>query len=165
MDLNYEKDLTIDSEALDVEWLGQAELMRRYTHHAANMKKGMDEAKEQMDVAKAQLDMGIRSAPNKYGLEKVTEGALQSLILLQPQCQKLSQAYIDAKYEYDIAVGAVRSMDQRKDALENLVRLLNASYFAGPQTPRDLSRERLEVQNRRQQNAKIQITRGRKAPG
>ena len=165
MELNYEKDLAIDSEALDVEWLGQAELMRRYTRHAADMKKQMDETKERLDVTKAQLDMGIRSAPSHYGLEKVTEGALQSIILLQPQCQKLSQAYIDAKYEYDIAVGAVRAVDQRKDALENLVRLLNASYFAGPQTPRDLSRERLEAQNRRQQNAKIQITRGRKAPG
>lgn len=157
MDLNYEEDIRIDPEALDVEWLGQADLMRRYSKHAAEMKRAVDEAKERLEMGKAQIEMDIRADPDKYGLSKVTEGAIQSTMVLQEEYQQLSKEYIDAKYESDIAQGAVRSVDQRKTALQELVHLLSTSYFAGPQTPRNLSAEWLEVREKRAANAKVKI--------
>ena len=161
-ELNYEQDISIDCDALDVEWVKQPDLMRRYADHAAVTKKEVDESKERLDVVRARLDREVRSNPGKYGLDKLTESVVQSTILLQDEYQEASQEYIDAKYEYDIATSAVRAVDQKKTALENLVRLLAASYFAGPQTPRNLSREWLEESERRAQNTKIKITRGRK---
>ena len=163
MDLNYEEDIRIDPTALDVEWLEQPELMRKYAQHVAEMEKLRDAAKERLDVGKARIEMEIRNDPKKFGLEKMTEGSIQSTILLQDEYKRLVQDYNDAKYEYGVAVAAVRAVDQRKTALENLVKLLTASYFAGPKAPRDLYQEHLDHVERKRNNAKVKISRkGRK---
>jgi len=162
MELDYEQDIRIDPEALDVEWLGQADLMRRYTRHAAEMKREVDEAKERLEVGKATIEMDIRANPDKYGLSKVTESAIQSVMVLQDEYRQLMKEYIDAKYEADIAIGAVRAVDQRKSALEELVRLLGSSYFAGPRIPRDLATEWIQERQRKEENAKVKIRKHKK---
>ena len=158
-ELNYELDTSIDEQALDVEWLQQADLMRKYAAHAAATKRYMDEIKERLEVEKARLDLEIRKDPSKYGIEKVTESVVQSAILIQPEYQELQRLYREARYENDIANAAVRAIDQKKTALENLVRLLIASYFAGPATPRDLTKEWAEKVEQRGANAKVRMRR------
>ena len=159
MDLDYERDIVIDHTALDVEWVQQPTLMLRYAEHAALMKKEMDETKERFDLRKAQIEMKVRGDPEGYGVTKVTESAIQSIILQQPEYQLVAKEYIDARYEYDVATAAVRAIDQRKTALENLVRLLLGAYFAGPQAPRDLSQEWEKYAQQRASNTRIRIGR------
>lgn len=165
LELNYEEDVMIDHTSLDVEWLQQAELMRRYATHQAETRRQMDEAKERLDIGKARIEMDARANPDKYGLTKVTESAIQSAILLQSEYQELTQAYIDAKYENDVAIAAVRAVDQKKTSLENLVKLLGTSYFAGPVAPRDLAHEwqkNVKDAKRREQNKNVKIKRCKK---
>jgi len=159
MELNYEQDVNIDETALDLEWKMQPMLMMKYCVHMAHVKKALDLAIEKLDVLKAKLDKEIRLNPEKYGLAKVTETALENTILLQPEYEEANKEYIEAKYEYEIAQAAVRAMDQKKSALENLVKLLGMSYFAGPTTPRDLSKEweLRQAQRQREINSMIKI--------
>ncbi len=162
MELHYEQDVSIDETALDVEWLQQSNLMYKYARHQAETKKAMDEAKERLDFIKAKLEMDIRANPESYGLSKVTESAIASTILLQPEYQEVSKKYIEAKYENEVAAAAVRAIDQKRTALENLVKLLSVSYFAGPSAPRDLSLEWSEYIKRRDQkelNKNVKIRR------
>lgn len=160
--MNYEEDARIDPDALDVEWLKQAGLMREYCKHQAQTKKEVDEAKERLDVGKARIEMRIRSDPEAYGLAKITESAVSSTLLLQQEYQDLSQEYIDAKYENDIAVAVIRALEHKKSALENLVNLFGRSYFAGPRVPRNLSHEWLENQKRKENNTRVKIKRKNK---
>lgn len=155
--LNYEEDVRIDETALDVEWLEQAQLMRKYTEIAADAKKEMNNAKEYVDYVKATIDRDIRVKPEAFGVEKITETVVSNTIILQDKYQKAVTDYNDARYEYDIASGVVQAFEQRKTALENLVKLMGQSYFAGPQTPRDLSREYIERAERKHHNAKVTI--------
>lgn len=162
MDLNYEQDVSIDETALDVEWLQQANLMYKYARYQAETKKAMDEAKERLDFIKAKLEMDIRANPENYGLSKVTESAVASTILLQPEYQEASKKYIGARYENDVAAAAVRAIDQKKTALENLVKLLSVSYFAGPSAPRDLSlewNEHIQRSGQKEHNKHVKIRR------
>lgn len=162
--MNYEEDIRIDPNALDVEWLEQPELMRKYAKHAALMEKEKDEAKERLDIVKARIELDIRDNPTTYNIQKVTEGTIQSVLLLQEGYQEANREFNDAKYEYNVAVAAVRAFDQRKTALENLVRLLSASYFAGPQVPRDLYSEQSQKEAQRKKNTQVKIAR-RKGEG
>jgi len=159
VDLNYEQDINIDETALDLEWKMQPMLMMRYCAHMAHAKKALDLASERLDVRKAKLDKEIRSNPEKYGLSKITETALGNTILLQPEYEEANKEYIEAKYEYEMVQAAVRAMDQKKSALENLVKLLGMSYFAGPTTPRDLSEEweKKQAERQREINKMIKI--------
>jgi len=162
LDLNYERDVSIDETALDVEWLQQADLMYKYARYQAETKKAVDEAKEMLEFIRAKLEMDIRANPENYGLSKVTESAIASSILLQPEYQESSKKYIEAKYENDVATAAVRAIDQKKTALENLVKLLGVSYFAGPSAPRDLSlewNERIEKKEQKELNKNVKIKR------
>jgi len=177
--VDYESDVTIDEDALDVEWLRQAMLMGRYGRLAVEARRVMDLTKERLDVVRAELDRDIRANPAKYGIEKVTEGVVQNTIILaekvrtdeekkeiamiQPY-QDAVRAFIDAKYESEMAQAAVRAVDQKKSALENLVRLHGQQYFAGPSVPRDLSREweRSEQQRRADESAKMKTQRSKK---
>ena len=146
--MNYETDIRIDETALDVEWLEQPRLMIKYAQHSAEMARRVEIAKTKLDLIKAQLDKDIRTDPEKFGIGKITESVVQNTIILDTNYQETEAALIDAKYEYDIARNAVYAINARKDSLENLVRLHGMQYFAGPQVPRDLSKE---YQNRTRQ--------------
>lgn len=139
--IDYERDIQIDETALDVEWLQQPHLMLRYSQHAVEMRKKLDLAKEKLDLVRAELDSEIRKDPEKFGIAKLTESAIQAAILQNPRYIEANRELIDAKYEADIARSAVEAFQQRKDALENLVRLFGMQYFAGPSVPRDLHEE------------------------
>lgn len=138
----YEKDLHIIESAIDTEWLEQPMKMFKYCALAAQTRMDLDHAKEAFDIIKAEMDKNIRNAPSDYGLEKVTDKAIESITITQKEYIKASNDYIQAKYENEMALAAVRACDQRKDALENLVRLHGQQYFAGPREPRNITQER-----------------------
>ena len=137
--MNYEKDLFIDDSALDIEWLDQSMLFMKYAKNAAEVRKLFDETKQELDIVRAEIDKDIRENPDKYGLEKVTEGAIQSALLTSKKFQIANQKVLDAKFEIDMASSAVQAFNMRKEALENLVKLNGQSYFSGPKVPRDLT--------------------------
>lgn len=139
--MNYENDIRIDETALDVEWLEQPRLMMRYANHAADTRQSLDLAKENLDIVRAEVDKSIRSDPDRFGIAKITEAAVTAAILTDDRYREANKKLLDAKYEMDIASAAVRAVEQRKDALENLVKLHGQQYFAGPRIPRDISKE------------------------
>lgn len=159
--MEYEQDIEIDVEALDAEWLDHSRRMFVYCSHAAESHRDMDFSKERLDVVKAEIDQRVRANPDQYGLSPgsrgITEGSIQSTVLTQPEYQEATRDYLQKKYEYEVAQGAVRAFDHRKSALENLVRLHGQSYFAGPAVPHELSdlRQQRDAQ-RRDRDAAVQ---------
>src|SRR5271157_3525172 len=137
--MNYEKDIIIDESSLDLEWLNQPALFMKYAKHAANAQMELDHAKQTLDIAKAEADKEIRNNPDKFELAKATDTAVANAILIHPAYKEAYDAYLEAKYECEMARSAVTAFDQRKNALEYLVKLLGQNYFAGPALPRDIT--------------------------
>jgi hypothetical protein len=102
----------------------------------------VDKAKEAFELTKAELDKEIRSYPDRFGIEKITDKVVENTLPMQKDYKEASERLINAKFELDVANGALRAMEARKDALENLARLLGLQYFAGPKIPRNLSEEK-----------------------
>jgi hypothetical protein len=155
MSINYEKDVSIDGEALDQEWLNQASLMMKYCRISAQAQMELDSAKEMLDVVKAGLDKAIRENPEKYDIAKVTEVVIANTIIVQGSYTEAYGRYLQVKYEADMAKSAVRAIEQRKDALENLVRLYGQQYFAGPKMPLNISREWESIEKETRVNSGI----------
>lgn len=144
--MNYEDDIKIDETALDVEWLEQPRLMFKYARHCAKMEMEKDLAKERLDVIRAGLDQAIRKSPLSYKIsedQKVTETLISNTILQQEEFVEANAEYLEALHEFKVAKAVVDAIQQRKDALENLVRLHGLQYFAGPRIPRNLTEERV----------------------
>lgn len=154
-ELNYEQDLKISDSDLDLECLEQPSLFMKYAKHLAESRKDLDEIKQTLDIKKAEVDKAIRENPEKYGIEKVTEGSVSSAILTDKDYQMVNQGYLNAKYETDMAQSAVNAMNMRKDMLEALIKLNGQSYFAGPKNLRDLSYEAQKREKQRQSNKSV----------
>ena len=138
---DYEEELRIDPDALDVEWLEQPMVFMRWSQKSADARAAVDRAKMNLDVVEAEVASDVRLNPTKYGLEKITEAAIRSAVLRSEEYVNATNVFIAFKHESDILGAAVRSFDQRKVALENLVKLQQQSYFAGPKEPRNLGEE------------------------
>ena len=141
-ELNYEKDIFIDENQLDIEWLEQSSLMLKYCNHESQMEQNLDIEKTKLDLLKSELDSQIRKNPSDFGVEKITETVVLNAVIATEEYQEAYLTYLDVKFERDVAKNAVKAFSQRKDALENLVKLHGQSYFAGPRIPRNISEER-----------------------
>jgi len=139
--MNYEQDMTIDVDALDVEWAGQARLMMQYAKHAAKIRLEVERKKEELDIVRAGLDKDIRIDPERFSIFKLTESVVSSTIITQREYMEVNEEFLLLQYESNMAQGAVRALEGKKTALENLVKLHGQQYFAGPSVPRDLSKE------------------------
>lgn len=161
--MDYELDIVIDEQALDVEWLDQPRRMGEYCRLTADARKTMDLAAENLAFVKATVERAIRLDPDRYGVKPgvrgITEASIDAAVLIHDEYQIASRSLIDARYNHDVSVGAVRAFDQRKSALENLVRLHGQNYFAGPSVPHDLPAERArrDQETRRQANARVRL--------
>jgi hypothetical protein len=136
-DLNYERDVSIDPDALDIEWLRQPMNYMTYAQEAARLDSAMKRAKESMEVTYAQIDREVRRTSDK----KLTEAQVSAAILTDVRYKEAQGIFNDATYEYNICIAAVKAMDHKRAALENLVKLYQGSYFAGPREPRNLNDE------------------------
>jgi hypothetical protein len=121
-----------------------------------------DHARVNLDLVKAELDKEIRTNPEKFGIEKVTEAAVTHTIISQGKYKESQEELMQAEYESNIASAAVNAFNARKVALENLVKLYGQQYFAGPKMPRDLSYEVANFEKQKEANRKVGEAMGRR---
>jgi len=143
-----ELDITIDENALDKEWTFQPRLYFRYAAKLADAKRDADQAKTEVELTKAELELAIRTNPEKFDLQKVTESAVASTVLAQAEYGRVRQADLDARHTVDILQAAVAALDHRKRALEGLVQLRLANYYSSPRAPQGAEEDMREMEKR-----------------
>ncbi len=131
----FEKDLEIDIENLDVEVCLQPELYFKYASLAKEAREDFDLAKMKLGVIEAELAQKVRLKPADFGVVKVTDASVREAIAVNPQHRVVYKAMIQARYKADLVNEAQNSMEQRKRMLEMLVQLFGREYFAGPSMP------------------------------
>src|SRR3989304_6156766 len=113
-----ELDITIDENALDKEWTFQPRLYFRYAAKLADAKRDADQAKTEVELTKAELELAIRTNPEKFDLQKVTESAVASGLRARGGHGGVRQADRAPRHTVDILQAAVAALDHRKRALE-----------------------------------------------
>lgn len=155
MGKNFRDQLTINHNALDVEWLSQPKLFMEVSEEAADARAELDRSKLRLEVREAELDKEVRTRPDHFGLDKVTESAVKSAITTHKDYIHLREEFIEQKHEVDVLSAAVAAMEQRKAALERLVILHGQQYFAGPKQPRDLDAEWIREAEKKTARARV----------
>lgn len=142
----YAEELMIDPEMLDVEWLKQPQYFFKYSEKYAESQMEYSRAKENLNVVRAEVYSEIVEQAIAKGDKKPTEAMIESQILLHPKYKESSENLRQISFESDILQSAVRAFEQRKTALENLVKLHGASYFSSPSAPRELKKTMGEIE-------------------
>jgi len=132
MSNNFKEDLVIDQFSLDKEWRQQALLYAHWAEKAVDASFEYDKAKERLDVIRAELDMNIRKDPSAFGIDKITEGAVQSAIANNAIYQEANSKLLESKRDAKLLDVARESFEHRKRALEKLTDLFLAKYYSEP---------------------------------
>lgn len=122
----------IDESQLEKEWVNQPSKYREYADKLAAARKKLADRKAELDVVEADLKQRIRKQPQKFGIDKVTEGAINEVVTLNKEYQNALSSVNDAKYLVDLYDGTTTALEHRKKALESLVFLWGQGYFAEP---------------------------------
>jgi len=139
-ELNYQRDLQIEVDALDLEWIRHSHKYMLYSEAAARANDIVRKRKNDLEITDAKLDQEIRVASEGEG-KKMTADAIKAAILADDRHIKALIEYNDSLYQAELCTSAVKSMDHKKVALQSLVQLWAGSYFAGPKTPRNIKKE------------------------
>ena len=155
--LDYESDMRIDETALDVEWLGQAELAFQYGKHVAGLRRKVRDLEEKKKTIRSEAILQVNNDPQGLiGKAKPNAGDIEAYY-------RTSQEYKDAVTElnemYEELEHAENAKNEisftRKKALENLVILHGQMYFAGPSIPRDLHHEVMQKRKAEVSNSAV----------
>ncbi|RLF30294.1 MAG: hypothetical protein DRN14_00115 [Thermoplasmata archaeon] len=158
----FESDLKIDPNYLEVEAGRQGELFFKWAERAVEAKERADHAKLKMDVLEAKLSSKARLDPDSFGIAKVTEGSIAAAIKIHPEFLEAQEEHISARADFHMLERAVEAMEQRKRMIEILVTLHGQQYFAGPSVPHNLVDAWKEVTSKRKEAvAKKQVARAR----
>lgn len=139
--------LKIDENALDKEWMLQADLRFEWGVKLADAKKELDDAEAFFALTKAELDGNIREDPAAYGVKcsdrtgAPTEPTVAAAILMQKDYKSAQSDVHDARHKVNHTQAAVIAIDHRKAALENLVELFGLQYFAAPRAKGEGAKE------------------------
>lgn len=140
-ELNYEDDMYIDETALDVEWLNQPALAKKYGENSKLKRKLATLAEEKIKLIRSKLINNVNANPTKcLGKDvKINDKNIEAYYRTHSNYLKAKKRWVEAVYEADIAEVAYKEISfARKSALEYLVKLHGQLYFAGPSVPHDL---------------------------
>jgi len=149
----YERELTIDTEALDVEWLEQPKLFMKYSRKKAKALLRAKRTHEKLKTIRSELIMQAHSGGKKLIGCTPTGPTVDAWVRAHPDYIEAKEEQITAEFEADILDAAVFAFHQRKAALENLVILHGQQYFAGPRVPRNLTEEYAQAREKARDRA------------
>jgi len=122
-----EKDLTINPNLLDDEWVNFPSLVLNYSEQVVEAELALERVELKRDVLIAELDDAARNAG-----EKMTEARVKNWIIAQPLYQQIEEERIKARHELSLLKVAVKALDSKRKGLEKLVDLYLVNYYSEP---------------------------------
>ena len=128
---DYDRDLEINKDDLRRECSNQPKRLMKYIKELARRSKEVKYAKEDLDKTRSRLTKEIIKASDKKPL--VSE--IDAYVIEHKDYQQDRNDLADLEYEYDILRGAVDAFRQRKDMIQETIKLLHMSYFSAVEIP------------------------------
>lgn len=130
-----EQDLQINRKKLDWENARQPKLHEKYNRRFIAAYKSFLLAETEFNRARARMARDIRSSPEDYGLERVTDQSMRWAIALHPEYDKHEEPYIDAILAFERAASTLDNVSKRGHLLTNLKSMMSDGWF----TPTSMS--------------------------
>ncbi len=118
----------------------QPRLYHKYSDLLVTARAVYEQAKSEKEFVAAELELAIRKDPQKFGLEKVTEKSVDKRVIISKRYQKANSVVLKARKEVNELEAIVTTIDHRKYALQDIVRLKLADYYADVKIPKGTDR-------------------------
>ena len=123
-------DISIELSKLHIEFVKQVKLYEYWSNKLTKTTTEKDNAKKQLEEHEAHLDLFLRKNWDQEHPEiKLTESSIKSAIKTDKEYIQYYEEYLKKVAEFTNAVNIKNTLEQRKAALENSVKLYTAGYF------------------------------------
>jgi hypothetical protein len=151
---SYKKDLEVDKDRLDEEWERQTTLYIHWAEKEVEAQEERDKSQRRLNIIKAEMDAKVRSNPEKYGIEKISESAISHVVIQSKEYRGAELEYIESVKNAKILSAAVVAFDHKKRALTKLTDLYISGYYSKTGMPSG-SREKVDEKRRAEQINKL----------
>jgi hypothetical protein len=134
----YNDDLKIDFDNLNINWRDQPITYMKWSEKWANAVVFKDRKKETIDVLKADLDAKYRHQLERTIGKKPTETMVSAAITADNEYKLAQQDLIEATKNVNLLAAAKAAFEHRKKALEGLTQLWLGGYYSNPNIPAEI---------------------------
>lgn len=128
---NFKKDMAIDKNRLDEEWEGQPVLYADYVKLAAHANRKLGRAAEKVKVVRSRLVLEALSGGIESLGKKPTGPAIEAYYRNHDDHKAAKEDHLTCIFEADqLGNNAMFALNNRKAALENLVKLQLNNYYS-----------------------------------
>ncbi|RLA02455.1 MAG: hypothetical protein DRQ42_00625 [Gammaproteobacteria bacterium] len=131
-DRNYREDRRIQFNRLHINARDQAEIYGDYADACAKAETVLENEESRLASIKAERYQIISGKPEAYGIKRLTDTAIDSVILTEDAYKKQAATTRSVKYKANRFKRSLRAFEHRKDMLEVLSRLYVSGYFSTP---------------------------------
>ena len=131
-EFNFLEDLNIDLDNLHEEWRAHSSIRYKYASEVSYLDRVVKKAHEHVKVTRSRLIKEAKEA--KLSSADLREGYYRE----HKDHISAKNKQIDAEYELSMAWNALNAFDDRKNALENEVKLWIRNYFSAPTEERQI---------------------------
>ncbi len=143
--MNYEQDISINLHNLDEEWIKQAATFHFYLVQLANAQRDREEIRsEQEELVADRYDEIRLDLAGAGAATKVTETSIKRVIEADPGYRNIDDRMKGADHTINLLNAAVKAMDQKKTALENLTKLQLSDWYSRPRDEKEQEEGRKE---------------------
>lgn len=136
--MSVKEDLRIDQHNLDHEWLHHPALVEKYHGKLSELQYDRDRVKIKLETEFAKACNDIRCNPVEYEVKgNITDGKVKEIATALPEIVELKKDLAWFEKEVTAAYGVKKALADRKDALQDLVRLYLSGYWATPRIKND----------------------------
>lgn len=135
--MDFGTDIGINVNKLEEEWLKQSTLMYNASREASKAYREWGDQKDIYNVMRAGIELQLRKGEielkgNDEKPIKLNNDIVKAYLDNDESLKVQLKAIADAKYEYDIASGAVNSIEHRKRSLTYIVELRKMNWWSEP---------------------------------
>ena len=147
----FDRDVAIEPSQLDIEAVRQGETFFKWAEQSATARGEVDHLKFELETLAARLQFQVRESPEKFGVTKVTEAAIQAAVAIHKTVVEATESWLRARQKSALLDKCVEALEQKKRMIEVLITLHGQEYFAGPSTPHDLAKTYQEYKRNTQE--------------
>ena len=131
-DFDFENEIAIDLDNLHEEWRTHSSIRYKYASEISHLDRVVKKAHEHVKVTRSRLIREAKGA--KLSSADLREGYYRE----HEDHISAKNEQIDAEYDLSMAWNALNAFDDRKNALENEVKLWIRNYFSAPTEERQI---------------------------
>lgn len=149
-DFDFEQDIEINLDNLHEEWRTHAQIRYSYAKEAAYLDMKVKQQRKLIEVKKTQLKeviskliLQVKGDNPKFTVQQIDATIVGHEQIQTPEGELLfaQDELIEFEYEVNMAKNALQAFDDRKEALENEVKLWIRNYFSSPTEERQINLE------------------------